>query len=406
MKVAPIIRLGMCATAHPAGCARQVEDQIRAIQARPRLRGPSRALVIGSSSGLGLASRITAAFGAGAGTIGVCFERPGTPTRVATAGWYRAAALDEACHAAGLPARTVVGDAHATEVKQRTIELVRDELGRVDLVVYSLASPRRVDPVTGEVYVSSLKTTGAPFTDRNVNFVTGEIGQGTMPVASEDEIRQTVAVMGGDDWALWIAALRDAGVLERGATTVAYSYVGGARLRPTYRGGTLGRAKDHLEATAHRLDAELQPLGGHARVAVMKALVTQSSAVLPISALYSIVLFRVMKEMGIHEGPIEQAYRLFADRLYGPGATPLDGDGRIRLDDLELRDDVQAEVARRLDAVTTDNLARLGDRDAFYREFLQIHGFAMPDIDYDLPVEPVRAIPASVIVEPSPRRMP
>jgi enoyl-[acyl-carrier protein] reductase/trans-2-enoyl-CoA reductase (NAD+) len=398
MIVQPVIRGSLCATCHPEGCARHVEEQIQYVRSRPALQKPSRVLVIGCSSGLGLASRIVAAFSARASTVGICHERPGMPGRLGTAGWYKAAAFEEAAQAAGLSARTLVGDAYSEPVKRQTIELIRKELGQVDLVIYSLASPRRTDPVTGKVYTSTLKTVGPPFTEKAVDFKTGEVSQMTIEPATEEGIRQTVAVMGGEDWELWMKALRQADVLERGVVSVAYSYVGGDRLKPTYRGGTIGKAKEHLEATSKALDTDLRRLDGRAYVAVMKALVTQSSAVLPMSSLYTILLFKVMKEKGIHEGPIEQAYRLFADRLYGASPVAVDEEGRIRLDDLELRGDVQDEVARRWEQVTTENLPQLGDREAFYDEFLRIHGFGVKGVDYSRPVEPVRRIPS--VLEP------
>ncbi|MFL5345033.1 MAG: enoyl-ACP reductase FabV [Hyalangium sp.] len=394
MIVEPVIRGSLCATSHPEGCVRNVEEQVQYVRGKPALSKPSRVLVIGCSSGLGLASRITAAFGARASTVGICHERPGQPGRLGTAGWYKAAAFEEAAQAAGLSAYTLVGDAYSEQVKRQTVELIREKLGKVELVVYSLASPRRTDPVTGQVYTSTLKTVGPPFTEKAVDFKTGEVSRMTIEPATEDGIRQTVAVMGGEDWELWMKALEEADVLERGAVTVAYSYLGGERLKPTYRGGTIGKAKDHLEATAKILDARLRRLEGRAYIAVMKALVTQSSAVLPMSSLYTILLFRVMKEKGLHEGPIEQAYRLFSERLYGASPVAVDEEGRIRLDDLELRGDVQEEVARRWEQVTTENLPRLGDREAFYNEFLRIHGFAMEGVDYSRPVEPVRRIPS------------
>jgi len=387
MIVEPLIRGSFCANAHPDGCARRVLSQIEHVKARPALAGPSRVLVIGCSAGLGLASRIALAFGARAATLGVCSERPGAPERLGTPGWYNAVTFEDEAARAGLTAGTIVGDAYATKTKERTIERIRAELGRVDLVVYSIASPRRTDPVTGEVYTSALKTLGGPFTEKAVDFKTGDVSVMTIQPGSDDAVRQTVAVMGGDDWELWMRALQGADVLDRGAATVAFSYVGNERLRPTYRGGTIGKAKDHLESTAKRLDAEMQRHGGRAVVAVMKALVTQSSAVLPMSALYTVLLFRVMKEKGIHEGPIEQAYRLFAERLHG-GAV--DRDGRLRLDDLELRPDVQEEVDRRWREATTASLPDLGDREGFYREFLGVHGFGVDGVDYGQSVDPVR----------------
>jgi enoyl-[acyl-carrier protein] reductase/trans-2-enoyl-CoA reductase (NAD+) len=387
----------LCVTAHPDGCARNVEDQIRYVRAQPPIAGPRRVLVIGSSNGLGLSTRICAAFGAGAATIGVCLERPGTPVRTATPGWYTTAAFEHEAAAAGLAAATVVGDAFTDEVKARTIDMIRREMGAVDLVVYSVAAPRRRDPATGALHISAIKSIGEPFTGKSYDFSGRQVRQATLAPASEQEIKDTVAVMGGEDWALWLRALHAGAVLAQGATTLAFSYQGQRSLAPTYRGGTMGRAKEHLEATARRLEARYPGPGLRARVAVMKALVTQSSAAIPMSTLYTIVLFKVMRELNVHEGPVEQAYRLLADRLYAGRPCAFDPRGRIRLDDLELREDVQAQVNRRLAAVTTANLAQLGDPQGFHDALMRIYGFAHPRVDYDAQVDPVRAIPSVAV---------
>ncbi|PDO09369.1 MAG: trans-2-enoyl-CoA reductase [Candidatus Reconcilbacillus cellulovorans] len=396
MIIVPKTRGFICTTAHPEGCARQVARQVAYVRSKPPIRGPKRVLVVGASTGYGLASRITAAFGAGADTIGVFFEKPAEGSRTATAGWYNSAAFEREAATAGCKSFSIVGDAFSDEVKAKTIDLIRREFGAVDLVVYSIAAPRRTHPKTGQTFSSVLKPIGRPFTNKTVNFHTGEVSQVTIEPATEDEIRQTVAVMGGEDWDMWLDALENAGVLAEGAVTVAFSYIGPAVTHPVYRDGTIGRAKDDLEATARRLDERLRKLGGRAFVSVNKALVTQSSAAIPVVPLYISLLYRVMKDKNLHEGCIEQMYRLFAERLYTGSEPPTDEQGRIRLDDLELRDDVQAEVAARWEAVTTANIRELADLDGYRREFFQLFGFETDGVDYEADVDPNVAIPSLV----------
>lgn len=383
----------LCATAHPDGCAVNVAEQIGYVRRRPPIAGARRVLVIGASNGLGLSARITAAFGSGAATVGVCLERQGTSTRTATSGWYNCASFERAAADRGLVAHTVMGDAFSDEVKQETVRVIGDLLGTVDLVVYSLAAPRRRDPATGILHRSTLKTIGTPFTGKSYDFGTETVTETTLASASDAEIRDTVAVMGGADWARWLQALGSGGVLAPGATTVSFSYVGPDELAATYRAGTIGRAKEHLEATARTLTADHRDLALRAHVAVMKALVTQSSTAIPMTMLYTMVLFRVMRELGLHEGPVEQAYRLFAEQLAG-GKPRVDGAGRIRMDDLELRPDVQHEVRRRLALITTANLDELSDRRDYHRAVLRVYGFGCPGIDYSADVDPVRPIPS------------
>lgn len=395
MIIEPVTRGLLCATAHPDGCTRRVRADVHRARTHPRICGPRAALVIGCSAGLGLAARMTAAFGFGAATIGVCLERPGGPQRSGTAGWYNTAALETELALAGLRGRTVIGDAFSDSVKTQTARVIRDELGQVDLVVYSIAAPRRAG--VGESYRSVLKTIGAPFTDKSYDPVSGEVVTATMPVASLREIRDTVAVMGGDDWLRWVETLHTAGVLAPDVTTVAFSYVGNSWLAPTYRGATIGRAKEHLEWTAHLIDEALRPTGGRAYSAVMRALITQASSALAIQNLYAILLQRVACEMGLHETTLDQTYRLFADRLYGGPPLAVDEEGRIRLDDWELQPEVQLEVQRRWKTVETENLTELGAVDTYRAETLAQYGFGLSDVDYTRGTDPVREIPGVVI---------
>jgi len=388
MIIQPKIRGFICTNAHPDGCARQVAEQIRYIKAQPKLNGPKRVLVIGASTGFGLASRIAAAFGFGADTLGVFFERPAERDRTASAGWYNTAALEKAARAEGLVAESINGNAFSDEIKQETIALIKEKLGQVDLVVYSLASPRRTHPKTGEAFSSVIKPIGESYENKTVNFMTGAVTTITVPPATEDEIRQTIAVMGGEDWEFWIQDLLAAGVLAEGAKTVAYSYIGPKVTHAIYREGTIGRSKDDLEAAAHKLSRLLaDKIGGGAFVSVNKALVTQSSSAIPVVPLYISLLFKVMKEKGLHEGTIEQMHRLYADRLFA--AEPaVDEAGRIRIDDWEMRDDVQQEVAALWEQVTPENLPELGDLEGYRHDFLRLFGFGVPDVDYEADVDP------------------
>lgn len=388
MIIQPKIRGFICTTAHPDGCAKHVEEQIRYVRSKPPIDGPKKVLVLGASTGFGLATRIAAAFGCGAGTLGVFFERPAEGKRTATAGWYNTAAFTRAAREAGLYAENINGDAFSDAIKQQAIETIRRDLGQVDLVVYSLAAPRRTDPRTGAVYTSVLKPVGKPFSGKTADVNTGQVTEVTLEPATEEEIHGTVRVMGGEDWKLWMDALREAGVLADGAKTVAYSYIGPAVTRAIYRDGTIGRAKDDLERTAREIDAGLQPIGGRAFVSVNKALVTQASSAIPVVPLYISLLFKVMKEKGVHEGTIEQIYRLLAERLYTGGDVPVDEEGRIRIDDLELREDVQREVAERWERVNTDNLPDLSDIAGYRADFLKLFGFGLPGVDYEADTDP------------------
>jgi len=393
MIIHPKTRGFICTTAHPEGCARQVRRQLEYVLAQPKVNGPRNVLVIGASTGYGLASRIVAAFAAGANTIGVYFDKPAEGSRTASAGWYNSAAFEREAEAAGRQSFSIVGDAFSDEIKAKTIETIRREFGKVDLVVYSVASPRRTHPKTGETFASVIKPIGPAYTNKTVNFHTGEVTTVTVEPATEEEVRQTVAVMGGEDWQMWIDALLEAEVLAEGATTVAYSYIGPEITHAVYREGTIGRAKDDLEATALRLEKQLAAIGGRAFISVNKALVTQSSSAIPVVPLYISALYKVMKEKGLHEGCIEQMYRLFAERLYGPGDTPVDEKGRIRIDDRELRPDVQAEVAKIWAELSTDNIDELSDIAGYRREFFQLFGFETEGVDYEADVDPNVDIP-------------
>ncbi|OZB98259.1 enoyl-ACP reductase FabV [Paenibacillus sp. XY044] len=396
MIIKPRTRGFICTTAHPVGCAAQVQSQIDYVKSKPAIQGPKNVLVIGASTGYGLAARITAAFGAGANTVGVYRPSSGSEKRTASAGWYNSAAFEQAAEEAGLKSFSVTGDAFSAETKDQTVELIRSELGQVDLVVYSVASARRTDPITGEVYNSTLKPLGKPYTNKTVNFHTGEISEVTIEPATEEDIRGTVAVMGGDDWQLWIDALEQGGVLADGAVTISFSYIGSDITQAVYREGSIGKAKDHLEATALKLNDQLAARNGHAYVVVSKGLVTQSSSAIPVVPLYISALYKVMKEKGIHEGCIEQAYRLFTDRLYTGGEIPVDEVRRIRIDDWELREDVQAEVSEIWNSITSDNIYDLTDLQGYRREFFQLFGFETDGVDYEADVNPDVKVPHSV----------
>jgi enoyl-[acyl-carrier protein] reductase/trans-2-enoyl-CoA reductase (NAD+) len=395
MIVKPKFRGFICTTAHPEGCATNVQEQINYVKAQNKIEGPKKVLVIGASTGYGLASRITASFGAGASTIGVFFERPASGKRTATAGWYNTVTFEEAAAQEGLYAKSINGDAFSDEIKQQTIDLIKQDLGQVDLVVYSLASPVRVHPKTGEKFNSVIKPIGEAFSNKTVDFHNGEISEITINPATEEEIQHTIAVMGGEDWHFWMQALQEAGVLAKGAKTVAYSYIGPKVTQPIYRDGTIGKAKNDLEQTAKTIQAELKSLDGNAYVSINKALVTQASSAIPIVPLYISLLYRVMKEQNLHEGCIEQMYRLFGDRLYA-AQTPVDEEGRIRLDDWEMKAEVQDQISKLWSQLTTENLSDLSDIEGYRKEFFQLFGFDQSEVDYDAEVDVVKSIPSIV----------
>lgn len=388
MVIQPKIRGFICTTSHPVGCKEHVERQIRYVQSQPAVEGPRRVLVIGASTGYGLASRIAATFAMSADTVGVFLEKPGTDQRTGTAGWYNTIAFTEAARRFGRVAENINGDAFSDEIKQETIDIIREKLGQVDLVVYSLASPRRTHPKTQEVFSSVLKPIGTVFSDKTVDPNTGVVSTVTVNPASEEEVRQTVAVMGGEDWEMWMSALMEANVLAPGFHTVAYSYLGPQLTRAIYRDGAIGRAKDDLEATAKRMNQKYSDEGAHAYVSINKAVVTQASSAIPVVPLYIALLFKTMKERNTHEDCIEQMYRLFAQRLYSGDAVPLDQEGRIRLDELEMEEETQRLVHEAWAQVNTDNVNRLSDLDGYKSDFLKLFGFGLEGVDYEADVDP------------------
>ena len=389
MVIKPRVRGFLCTTTHPVGCRENVRRQIEHVRSGGEItNGPKRVLVLGASTGYGLASRITAAFGSDASTIGVFFEKEGTEKKPGTAGWYNAAAFHQFAEAEGLYAKSVNGDAFSDELKAQVIDLIKADLGQVDLVVYSLAAPRRTHPKTGVVHNSTLKPIGKTTTQKGVNTDKEEIQDFVLEAASQEEIDNTVAVMGGEDWQMWIEALDAAGVLAEGAKTTAYTYIGEKITWDIYWHGTIGAAKQDLDKRVVAIREQLATKGGDARVSVLKAVVTQASAAIPAMPIYLAILFKVMKARGIHEGCIEQVNRLFRDSLYGDKAGP-DAEGRLRADDLELDPAVQAEVAGLWDQIDTDSLKTLSDFEGYRREFLQLFGFEVDGVDYDADVDPV-----------------
>ena len=384
MIIEPKIRGFICTTSHPVGCEENVRRQIAYVKEQGKTNGPKKVLVIGASAGYGLSSRIEAAFGCGAATIGVIFDKPASGKRTGTAGWYNTAAFEKCAAENGLYAKTINGDAFSKEVKEETIALIRKDLGQVDMVVYSLAAPRRAME-DGTVYSSVLKTTGEAYTNKTIDLKTRTISDVTIEPATEEEIHNTVKVMGGEDWEDWIRALRSAGVLAQGAITLAYSYIGPQLTHPMYYDGSIGAAKQHLYETARRLTAS--DLDVRAYVSVNKALVTQSSAAIPIVPLYISILYKIMKKAGTHEGCIHQMERLFREKLFGSQDPVVDENPLIRMDDWEMREEIQQEVAQDWESVDTATVQSLCDIDGYWEDFYQIFGFAVPGVDYDADVE-------------------
>jgi enoyl-[acyl-carrier protein] reductase/trans-2-enoyl-CoA reductase (NAD+) len=382
MIIEPRMRGFICLTAHPKGCEQNVKNQIDYVKSKGKIDGAKRVLVIGASTGFGLASRISSAFGCDAATIGVFFEKPSSEGKTATPGWYNSAAFENEAHKAGLYAKSINGDAFSNEIKQQTMDMIKSDLGQVDLVIYSLASPVRLDPETGVLHRSTLKPIGTTFTNKTVDFHTGNVSQVSIEPANQEDIDNTVKVMGGEDWTLWIEGLKCAGLLAEGATTIAYSYIGPAVTEAVYRKGTIGRAKDHLEATAFTITDSLKDLNGKGYVSVNKALVTQASSAIPVIPLYISLLYKIMKAQGIHEGCIEQIQRLYSERLYTGKDISTDSNGRIRIDDWEMREDVQAQVSDLWNKATTESLGEIGDLAGYKQDFLNLFGFGFDTVDY------------------------
>lgn len=394
MVISPKVRGFICTNAHPQGCAANVKAQIAHIQSKApyepkgQYAAPKNVLVIGASTGYGLASRIAATFGYGAATLGVFFEKPPTERKTGSAGYYNSAAFEQAASEAGIYAKSINGDAFSTACKEQVIEQIKADMGKIDLVVYSLASPRRQDPVTGEVYSSTLKPIGDSYTAKNLNTDTQEVGEVTVEPASDEEIATTVKVMGGEDWELWINALSEAGVLNEGVQTVAYTYLGEKLTWPIYGHATIGKAKEDLDRAANALRDQLASLKGSAHVGVLKAVVTQASSAIPVMPLYLSILFKVMQEEGTHEGCIEQLQRLFTECLY-TDAPRIDEQQRFRVDELELSPEIQAKVEAIWPQVTSENLNDLSDFALYQAEFLRLFGFGVEGVDYDADTTPL-----------------
>jgi enoyl-[acyl-carrier protein] reductase/trans-2-enoyl-CoA reductase (NAD+) len=389
MIITPKIRGFICTTTHPTGCDLNVKEQIDFVkQQGPLADGPKRVLVVGASSGYGLSSRIEAAFGSGASTIGVFFEKPATEKKPGTAGWYNAAAFEKYAHEQGLYAKSINGDAFSHEAKQKVIDLVKEDLGQIDLIVYSLASPVRKMPDTGEVVRSVLKPIGEPYRSTAIDTNKDVIIDAEIEPATQEEIANTVTVMGGEDWELWVNALNDAGVLADGCKTVAYSYIGTEITWPIYWDGALGKAKQDLDRAAAELNSLLSAKGGQANVGVLKSVVTQASSAIPVMPLYLSMVFKIMKEQGVHEGCMDQVHRLFRTGLYGDTGL-IDEGNRFRMDDWELRDDIQDACKALWADISTENLFEKTDYAYYKSEFLKLFGFGVDGVDYEADVDPI-----------------
>ena len=396
MIIEPRMRGFICLTAHPKGCEQNVRNQVDYIKSKGTITGPKKVLVIGASTGFGLASRITSAFGANASTIGVYFEKPPADGKTASPGWYNTAAFEKMAQDAGLYAKSINGDAFSNEIKEKAIALIKKDLGQLDLVIYSLASPVRTHPVTGVTHRSVLKPIGERFTNKTVDFHTGKISAISIEASNEEDIANTIAVMGGEDWAMWMDALKKENLLAPKAITVAYSYIGPQLTEAVYRKGTIGMAKDHLEATAFSITDNLAAIGGRAFVSVNKALVTQASSAIPVIPLYISLLYKIMKKEGLHEGCIEQIQRLFKERLYANGSVPVDEKGRIRIDDWELRPDIQEKVDALWKEATTENLPLISDMEGYRTDFYNLFGFKVPHVNYTEDVNEMVEVPGLV----------
>lgn len=384
MVVEPKVKGFICTTAHPKGCEESVRRQIASTKKFGMVEGPKRVLVIGSSTGYGLASRIAVTYGYGASTIGVAFERESNGKRTATAGWYNTKAFEKFAKEDGYYAKSFNGDGFSEEIKKQVVECIREDFGQVDMIIYSMAAPRRTLP-DGTSVSSVLKTVGEPFTNKTIDLRTNEIKEVTVPAANEEEVRATVQVMGGEDWKDWITALNEAGLIKQGAVTLAYSYIGPVVTHAIYKDGSIGHAKKHLYDTSVGLSKQFANIGLRAYIAVNKALVTQSSAAIPVVPLYISLLYRVMKDAGLHEGCIEQMNRLFLDKLVGNVET--DSQGRIRMDDYEMKEEVQQKIADVWDGIDSGSVQDLADIKEFWDEFYHMFGFGYDNVDYTEDVE-------------------
>lgn len=394
MIVQPRVRGFICTAAHPTGCAKIVQREIDYVRSQAPIPCPKRILIVGASMGYGLACRIAATFGANAQTIGVIFDRQASGKRTASAGWYNTAAFEEAAHAEGHYAKTINGDAYSDEIKQQVCDLIRQDWGQVDLVIHSLAAPKRTEPKTGTVHTSVLKPLGQTYTNKTINAMTGEVKEISLEPANEAETAATVAVMGGADWTLWIEKLMSENLLAEQAKTIAFSYIGPALTHPIYTGGTIGQAKKDLHETAERLDEKLKAIGGEACISVNRALVTQASSAIPVVPLYLSILFKLMKAQGTNEGCIEQMVRMFKTDLYSTDRKPRDEDNRIRLDDWELEPELQKQILDVWDQVNTDNVEQLTDLAGYRHYFYELFGFEQEGIDYDADVDVDVVIPS------------
>lgn len=392
MIIEPRMRGFICTTSHPAGCEQNVKNQIEYVKSKGAINGAKKVLVIGASTGFGLASRISSAFGSDAATIGVFFEKAPSEGKTASPGWYNSAAFEKEAHKSGLYAKSINGDAFSNEIKRQTLDLIKADLGQVDMVIYSLASPVRQHPVTGVLHRSVLKPIGSTYSNKTVDFHSGKVSDVSIEPSTEEDIANTVAVMGGEDWKMWIDALKAENLLAPEAKTVAYSYIGPSLTEAVYRKGTIGRAKDDLEATAFEITKSLEDINGKAFVSVNKALVTQASSAIPVIPLYISLLYRIMKEEGIHEGCIEQIQRLYQERLFTGKEIPTDEKGRIRIDDLEMRADVQEKVAKLWDKAVTENVAEISDLAGYRKDFYNLFGFDVAGVDYKEEANEVVAI--------------
>ena len=382
MVVEPRVKDYICTTAHPVGCAENIKNQIKYVKAQPKVDGPMKVLVIGASTGYGLASRIAVAFGYGADTLGVMFEKESNGRRTATAGFYNTRAFEEEAKKDGLYAKSINGDAFSLEIKQQVIDTIKADMGKVDMVIYSLAAPRRVTP-DGHKYTSVLKTVGEEYTNKTLVLKDNTVTMAHIPAATEEEIENTIKVMGGEDWIDWMQALSDAGVLADHVTTVAYSYIGPKITFPIYAEGSIGMAKKDLYKSSDIINEKFANVSSY--IAINKALVTQSSAAIPVVPLYITLLYKQMKAKGVHEGCIEQMARLFLDKMAGEVET--DENGFVRMDDWEMADDIQEAVAKNWDAVTSENVKELADIDGYWDEFYKMFGFKIDGVDYSADVD-------------------